>query len=52
MIDDAVAELAPLVGVREACAALGEARARWYRRHRHSPAHRPRSGSPLPSPGP
>jgi putative transposase len=37
MIDQAVAELTAVVGVRGACAAVGEARARWYRRHRHSP---------------
>lgn len=37
MIDAAISELAPLVGVREACEALGEAQARWYRRHRQSP---------------
>ena len=37
MIDEAMCELAPLVGVRAGCAALGEARARWYRRHRQSP---------------
>ena len=37
MIDQAVAELQAVVGVRGACAAVGEARARWYRRHRQSP---------------
>jgi putative transposase len=37
MIDQAVAELTAVVGVRGACAAVGEAQARWYRRHRHSP---------------
>jgi putative transposase len=37
MIDQAVAELQPLVGVRGGCAAVGEAQARWYRRHRQSP---------------
>jgi putative transposase len=37
MTDQAVAELTPLVGVRAGCAAVGEARARWYRRHRQSP---------------
>jgi putative transposase len=40
--DQAVAELAPLVGVRAACAAVGQAQARWYRRHRQGP--------PLPKP--
>ena len=38
MIDHAIAELAPVVGVKAACAALGEPRARHYRRHRKSPA--------------
>jgi putative transposase len=37
MIDQAVAELMPVVGTRAACAAVGEAQARWYRRHRQSP---------------
>jgi putative transposase len=37
MTDQAVAELTPLVGVRAACAAVGEAQARWYRRHRQGP---------------
>ena len=39
MIDGAdLLTLAPVVGIRAACAAVGEARARWYRRHRKSPA--------------
>jgi putative transposase len=43
MIDDAIAELAPLVGVRDACAAAGRPQATHYRRHRQSPApQRPR----------
>jgi putative transposase len=37
VIDQAVGELTPLVGVRAACAAVGEPQARWYRRHRQSP---------------
>jgi putative transposase len=37
MIELAVTELTPLVGVRAGCAAVGEAQARWYRRHRQSP---------------
>jgi putative transposase len=37
MIDDAIADLAPVVGVRAACAAVGEAQARHYRRHRRRP---------------
>src|SRR6266545_4638243 len=35
--DQAVAELTPLVGVRAGCQAVGEAQARWYRRHRQGP---------------
>jgi putative transposase len=43
MIDDAIAELAPLVGVRDAYAAIGRPQASQYRRHRQSPApSRPR----------
>jgi putative transposase len=38
MIDDAITELAPLIGVREACAATGRPQANHYRRHRRSPA--------------
>jgi putative transposase len=37
MIDQAIGELSPLVGVRHACTAVGAAQARWYRRHRQSP---------------
>jgi putative transposase len=37
VIDQAIVELTPLVGVRGGCAAVGEAQARWYRRHRQSP---------------
>ena len=37
MIDQAVASLTPVVGVREACRAVGESQARHYRRHRKSP---------------
>lgn len=37
MIDDAITELAPLVGVREACTATGRSQASHYRRHRQSP---------------
>lgn len=42
MIDAAIEELTPVVGVRRACDAVGEAQARWYRRHRQTP--------PLPKP--
>jgi putative transposase len=37
MIDAAIDELTPVVGVRGACSAVGEAQARWYRRHRQGP---------------
>jgi putative transposase len=50
MIDAAVTELAPIVGVREACAAVGEAQARWYRRHRQSPAPERPERVPTPQP--
>jgi putative transposase len=38
MTDAAIATLAPVVGTKAACAVLGEGRARYYRRHRRSPA--------------
>jgi putative transposase len=38
VIDQAIAELTPVIGVRSACQACGESRARHYRRHRKSPA--------------
>jgi putative transposase len=41
MVDQTIAELAPVVGTRTACAALGRSRATYYRRHRKSPP-RPR----------
>ncbi len=50
MIDQAVSELEPIVGVREACRAVGEPRARWYRRHRKSPA--PPAPERVPTPQP
>jgi putative transposase len=37
MIDDAIAELAPLIGKRAACRATGRPQANHYRRHRQSP---------------
>jgi len=36
--DTAISELAPTIGVREACQAVGTAQASYYRRHRHSAA--------------
>jgi putative transposase len=37
VIDDAIATLAPVTGIRAACAAAGAPQASWYRRHRTSP---------------
>jgi putative transposase len=37
MTDQAVMELAPQLGVRAACEAVGAAQAGYYRRHRQSP---------------
>jgi putative transposase len=50
MIDQAVSGLTPLVGVRGACAAVGEAQARWYRRHRQSPPPPKLERPPAPQP--
>jgi putative transposase len=38
MIDDAIVELEPVIGIRAACRATGRGQARHYRRHRQSPA--------------
>ncbi|MAT04255.1 MAG: hypothetical protein CL424_04325 [Acidimicrobiaceae bacterium] len=50
MVDTAIEELTPVVGVRKACAAVGVAQADWYRRHRQTPAppkpQRPRRPQP------
>jgi putative transposase len=50
MVDEAIGELAPVIGTRAACAALGRSRATYYRQHRQSPpAPRPprqRAGQP------
>jgi putative transposase len=50
MIDQAVAELAPVIGRRAACGAVGEAQARWYRRHRQSPPPKPPERVPAAQP--
>ena len=50
MTGAAIAELAPLVGVRDACAAVGEPQARWYRRHRQSPPPPQPERVPAPQP--
>ena len=46
MTDTAISELAPVIGVRAACEAVGAAQAGWYRRHRQSPA--PQRPAPVP----
>ena len=38
MIDETITELAPVVGTKAACRAVGRSRATHYRRHRRSPA--------------
>jgi putative transposase len=48
--DEAVAELAPLVGLRAACAATGRSQASWHRAHRVSPAPAPAARAPRPVP--
>jgi putative transposase len=50
MIDDAITELAPLVGTRGACAAAGRPQASHYRRHRKSPEPERRPRVPKPQP--
>jgi putative transposase len=50
MIDAAVAELAPIVGVAAACEAVGETRARWYRRHPVTPKPPTPKAPPRPQP--
>jgi putative transposase len=50
MIDEAITDLRPLVGTREACRVTGWAQATHYRRHRSSPApvRPPRERTPQP----
>jgi putative transposase len=45
MVDQTIAELAPVLGKRAACAALGRSRATYYRHHRLSPPP-PRASRP------
>jgi putative transposase len=45
-VEAAVAELAPLVGVRAACRAVGRSQAEHYRRHRKSPPPPPKPAPP------
>jgi putative transposase len=44
--DQAIAELAPVIGTRAACAAVGRPQASHYRRHRHGPP--PARPAPVP----
>jgi putative transposase len=46
MTDEAITELAPRIGVRAACEAVGAAQAGYYRRHRQSPARERRPTTP------
>lgn len=46
MTDTAITELAPVIGGRAACDAVGAPQASWYRRHRKSPA--PERPAPVP----
>jgi transposase InsO family protein len=50
MIDDAITELAPIVGLRRACAAVGRPRATHYRWHRRSPPRPKPARAPKPQP--
>ncbi len=51
MIDQAIAELAPVVGTTAACVAVGRSRATHYRQHRKSPPpSRPAQKPPRPQP--
>ena len=50
MVDQTIAELAPSIGTRAACVALGRARATYYRHHRRSPPPPRASRAPRPHP--
>jgi putative transposase len=50
VIDQAIGDLAPMIGTVAACAALGEPRAVYYRRHRQSPPPPRRVRERLPHP--
>jgi putative transposase len=50
MTDQAIGDLAALIGMRAACAALGHSRATYYRRHRQSPPAARPSRERLPQP--
>lgn len=50
VIDEAVAQLTPLIGVRAACRATGRPQANHYRRHRKSPKPPRPARQPVPQP--
>jgi hypothetical protein len=50
VIDEAIAELTPLIGVRAACRATGRPQANHYRRHRKSPRPPRPAREPAPQP--
>ena len=50
--DQAIEHLAPLIGTRAACAALGQPRATYYRQHRRSPTPPPSRPARAPAPQP
>src|ERR1700742_3090963 len=50
MADEAVGALATALGMRAACAALGQSRASYYRRHRKSPPPPRRARERTPQP--
>lgn len=50
MVEQTIAELAPSIGTRAACVALGRARATYYRHHRRSPPPPRASRAPRPHP--
>ena len=50
MVDQTIAELAPIIGKRAACAALGRSRATYYRRHRQRPPPPRPARAPTPQP--
>ena len=50
MVDQTIAELAPILGTRVSCTALGRSRATYYRRHRQSPPPLRQTRVPTPQP--
>lgn len=50
VIDEAIAQMSPLIGVRAACRATGRPQANHYRRHRQSPKPPTPAREPVPQP--